>query len=191
MRPVLYAAMLMLSAVSAFAAEAESPYMTQMRERAEREDVKAQNALANAYFHGTGVPKNLAEAIRWWRKAADHGSGEAYSLLGTMYYQGLGVPKDSAEAVRLWQKGAEKYDLDAQSQLGFAYLLGDAVPRNFTMAYMWFNIAASHGDAHAAKSRDSVAQSMNADMVAEAQQRGNEWVQQHPKPPENKPAPPQ
>ncbi|MBY0406597.1 MAG: sel1 repeat family protein [Rickettsiales bacterium] len=159
----------------------ESPSMVALRQAADAGDVNAQNALADAYFHGTGLPKNPTEAIRWWRKAADKGSGEAYSLLGTVYYQGIGVPKDSAEAVRFWQKAAEMYDLDAMSQLGFAYLLGDALPRNFTMAYMWFNLAASNGDTIASKNRDSVAQSMSAEMVQEAQQLGTEWLQQHPK----------
>lgn len=160
----------------------ESPTLTALRADAERGDVKAQNIMADAYFHGTGVQKNPQEALRWLRKAADLGDGRAFSLLGTMYYQGIGVPKDSNEAVRWWTKGAEKYDTDAQSQLAYAYLLGDAVPRNFTMAYMWFNIAASNGDANAVKGRDSVSQSLNAEMVAEAQRLGQEWMQEHAKP---------
>lgn len=179
---MLFAASAVTLAQAAYGDTPESPSMAQLRADAERGDVKAQNIIALAYFHGTGMPKNPQEAMRWLHKAADQGSGTALSLLGTMYYQGIGVPKDSAEAVRYWQKAAEKYDLDAQSQLGYAYLLGDAVPRNFTMAYMWFNIAAGNGDTGAAKGRDSIAQSMNSDMVAEAQRLGNEWMQQHPKP---------
>ncbi len=172
---------LTLSGGAAFGEVMESPSMSQLRVDAERGDVKAQNVLAEAYYHGTGVPKNPQEAIRWWRRASDQGSGEALSMLGTLSYQGVGGPQDSNEAVRLWQKAAEKYDLDAMTQLGFAYLLGDSVPRNFTMAYMWFNIAASNGDTNTAKQRDSVAQSMSADMVQEAQQLGTEWMTQHPR----------
>ncbi len=181
--PYFIAFLLAIACAPAFADTGESPAMMQVRQDADRGNVDAQNAMADAYFHGLGEQKNPLEAIRWWRKAADQGSGTAYSLLGTVYYQGIGVPKDSAEAVRMWQKGAEKYDLDAQSQLGFAYLLGDTVPRNFTQAYMWFNIAASNGDKNAPKNRDSIAQSMTADMVSEAQQLGNEWMQQHPRGP--------
>jgi len=184
MRPAFLFMLLGLALVTlhhAYADMPESAGMVIMREAAEKGDVKAQNMVANAYFHGTGLPKNPQEAVRWWRKAADQGSGEAYSLLGTMSYLGNGVPKDSSEAVRWWTKGAEKYDTDAQSQLGYAYLVGDAVPRNFTMAYMWFNIASVNGDKAATKSRDSVSQGMAADMISEAQALGDEWMLAHPK----------
>lgn len=159
-----------------------STTVSQLQVDAEKGDAKAQVALGDAYFHGTGVPKSPQDAMHWWRRAADQGNGEAMSMLGTMSYQGIAGPKDSNEAVRWWQKAAEKYDLDAMTQLGFAYLLGDSVPRNFSMAYMWFNIAASNGDFNTAKLRDSVAQSMSAEMIQQAQQIGSDWMAQHPRP---------
>ena len=163
-------------------ATGEAPQVKQLMADAEKGDVKAQTELANSYYVGIGVPKNIQEAIKWWRKAADQGDGSSYSILGTLHYQGIGVNKDSAEAIRMWHKGAEKYDKDAMSQLGFAYLVGDSVPKDFTYSYMWFNLAASNGDVFSAKSRDSVAKNMSADMVMEAQRLGTEWQQQHPKP---------
>ena len=180
--------MLFLACAIAFASPSahgdtiEDNSMSELREDAERGDVKAQNILADAYYHGTGVVKNVPEAVNWWRRAADLGSGEAFSMLGTMSYLGTGVPQNSGEAVRLWKKGAELYDLNAQVQLGFAYMMGDSVPRNFIMAYMWFNIAVINGDKDAVKNRDSVAESLSADMIEEAQQLGTDWMQQHPKP---------
>lgn len=163
-------------------ASAESVHIKQLMREAEKGSIKAQTELANSYYVGIGVPKNIPEAIKWWRKAADQGDGSAYSILGTLHYQGIGMAKDSAEAIRMWHKGAEKYDKDAMSQLGFAYLVGDNLPKDFTYAYMWFNLAASNGDVAAAKSRDSVAKNMSADMVMEAQRLGSEWTAQHPRP---------
>jgi TPR repeat protein len=159
-----------------------SPYIEQMMKDAEKNDVKAMTELATAYYVGIGVPKNLQEAIKLWRKAADAGSGKALSMLGTLSYQGSGMPKDVPEAIRLWHKAAEKYDTDAMSQIAFAYLVGDTVKKNHTLAYMWFNLASSNGDALATASRDGMAKNLTADMVAEAQNLGNQWVQQHPKP---------
>ena len=163
-------------------ASTEATHIKALMAEAEKGNVKAQTEVANAYYVGIGVPKSLQEAIKWWRKAADLGDGSAFSLLGTMSYLGNGVPKDSAEAIRMWHKGAEKYDKDAMSQLGFAYLVGDSVPKDHTLSYMWFNLAASNGDVSAAKSRDSVAKNLSADMVMEAQRLGSEWTAQHPKP---------
>lgn len=160
----------------------DPPYIKQMKIDAEQGNAKAQSELANAYFVGIGVNKNLQEAIRLWRLAAEQGNGRANSMLGTLHYQGVGVAKDSVEAIKYWQKGAEQYDTDAMSQLGYAYLVGDSLAKNTTMAYMWFNLAAAHGDRYAPKARDDVSKTMTGDMVAEAHRLAHEWEQQHPKP---------
>ena len=40
------------------------------------------------------MPKDLAAAARWYRKAADQGNAVAQARLGYLYYLGEGVPKD-------------------------------------------------------------------------------------------------
>jgi hypothetical protein len=47
------------------------------------------------------VPQDYAEAVRWYRKAADQGYLNAQTILGFMYAQGQGVPQDYAEA-HMW-----------------------------------------------------------------------------------------
>jgi TPR repeat protein len=37
------------------------------------------------YANGWGVPRDYAEALRWYRKAADQGDANAQGNLGTMY----------------------------------------------------------------------------------------------------------
>ena len=44
------------------------------------------------------MPQDLAEAVRWYRKAADRGSAVAQNNLGVLYAQGKGVAPDMAEA---------------------------------------------------------------------------------------------
>ena len=52
-------------------------------------------------FHGQGVPQDLAEAVKWYRKAAEQGQEDAQNNLGIMYYKGQGVPRDYIQA-HMW-----------------------------------------------------------------------------------------
>ena len=65
---------------------------------AESGNAKAQSNLGYMYAKGEGVPKDAAEAVKWYRKAADQGYAKAQTNLGYMYANGEGVPKDAAEA---------------------------------------------------------------------------------------------
>ena len=44
----------------------------------------AQTTLGFMYSHGDDVPENNAEAVKWYRKAADQGDADAQSNLGIM-----------------------------------------------------------------------------------------------------------
>jgi len=50
------------------------------------------------YNRGDGVPENDAEAVKWFRKAADQGYADAQHNLGSMYANGEGVPENSIRA---------------------------------------------------------------------------------------------
>ena len=67
--------------------------------KAEQGDPKAQVNVANSYYFGTGVEKNLRQALAWYRKAAEQGYDWGQVLLGAAYYGGEGVPKDFAQAI--------------------------------------------------------------------------------------------
>ncbi len=53
-----------------------------MKALAEQGMAAAQYNLALMYDNGEGVPENDAEAVKWYRKAADQGNAEAQSNLG-------------------------------------------------------------------------------------------------------------
>jgi TPR repeat protein len=74
--------------------------------RAEKGDASAQFMLGTMYFNGEGVPKNDAEAVKWYRLAADRGYAIAQVSLGNMYGKGEGVPKNDAEAYFWWNLAA-------------------------------------------------------------------------------------
>jgi TPR repeat protein len=55
----------------AMAGSAWSVNVEELRQRAEQGDVKAQLNLGTMYGNGQGVPKDHAEAAKWYRKAAE------------------------------------------------------------------------------------------------------------------------
>ena len=58
----------------------------------------AQYYLGMLYEKGTGVPKDLATALKWYRQSATNGYAEASVALGDFYNNGLDVPQDYVEA---------------------------------------------------------------------------------------------
>jgi uncharacterized protein len=58
----------------------------------------AQFNLRRRYAKGQGVPQDDAEAVKWFRKAADQGDAPAQFALGFAYMAGEGVSKDYVQA---------------------------------------------------------------------------------------------
>ena len=53
------------------------------------------------YRKGQGVPQDYAEAMKWYRLAAEQGYAYAQTNLGVTYRKGQGVPQDYAIA-HMW-----------------------------------------------------------------------------------------
>ena len=75
------------------------------------------------YANGRGgLPKDDAQAVRWFRKAADAGHAGRMTWLGVMYEKGRGgLPKDDAQAVSWYRKAAQmgySYAQEALKRLG-------------------------------------------------------------------------
>ena len=62
------------------------------------------------YDNGQGVPQDYAEAVKWYRLAAEQGDVAAQYNLGIMYDNGDGVPQDYKEAVKWYRLAAEQGD---------------------------------------------------------------------------------
>ena len=80
-------------------------------------DAAAQYSLGNMYRRGLVVARDDAEAVRWYRKAADQGNASAQYLLGVMYDGGRGVTEDHSEAVRWYCSAADQGHAFAQDQI--------------------------------------------------------------------------
>jgi TPR repeat protein len=123
--------------------------IAQLRAKAEKGDAAAQFDLGSCYYYGDGVPQDLAEAVKWSRKAAEQGHVEAQFNLAVCYEHGQGVAQDFTEAVRWYRKSAEQGMAAAQGNLGFCYVNGQGVPRDYGEAVKWYRKAAEKGAAAA------------------------------------------
>ncbi|WP_346910359.1 tetratricopeptide repeat protein [uncultured Roseibium sp.] len=107
-------------------------------------------AMVNMAFmlaFGSGVPKDVAEAARWFRKAIDEGEPEAMTGLGDVLMMGGGgIAKDESGAIKLYRKAASLGEPYAMLNLGLSYMNGEGVPKDLTEAARWYRKAADLGE---------------------------------------------
>jgi TPR repeat protein len=84
----------------------------------------AEFELGKMYFHGTGMPQDLPEAIKWFRKAAEHGVASAQNQLGFAYAHGQGVRQDYFQAEKWYRLAAENGSPEGQHNLTVILALG-------------------------------------------------------------------
>jgi TPR repeat protein len=84
---------------------------------------EADYQIGRIYEVGNGVAPNLAMAVRYYRKAADHLNTSAQLRLGAIFQQGLGVAADMKEAQHWYEEAANRGNAKA------AELLGDLLQR--------------------------------------------------------------
>ncbi len=116
-------------------------------EVAKRGYADAQFYLGIMYYCGYCVDKNHAEALRWYRKAAEQGhvdAQKAYDELLSLY--GRVIERENSEVEKLWRKASEKKDFDALNKLGECYFLGDGIAQDYNEAVRIFRKAAGHGN---------------------------------------------
>ena len=105
----------------------------------------AQHHLGWMHQKGLGVQQNYAEALTWYRKAADRGYGAAQNQLGWMHQKGLGVQQNYAEALSWYRKAAGQDDAAGQNNLGCMHLEGLGGKQNYAKALTWYRKAANQG----------------------------------------------
>lgn len=101
-----------------------------------REEWAAQNAR---------LEKDDAEALRWYRTAAEAGDAHSMTRVGFMYATGKGVLKDEAEAAPWYRKGADGGNAVAMNNLGLVYAHGRGVTKDEAEAARWYRKAADTG----------------------------------------------
>ena len=117
--------------------------------KAERGDAEAQFFLGVCYSVGEGISKNEAEAVKWYRKAADQDHAAAQFALATCFAIGAGVKQDDREEMKWVRKAAELNYAPAQFRLGSAFYAGSGVPKDEIEAVKWFRKGADQNYAPA------------------------------------------
>jgi TPR repeat protein len=112
-------------------------------------DPEAQTKIGISYETGQGAPKDYAQAVAWYRKAADQGFARAQYILGNCYSHGEGMPVDYVQSAAWYQKAAVQNDKEAQLDLGLLYASGRGVPKDTKKAFDLFYQAAQLGESDA------------------------------------------
>ena len=129
--------------------------------------------LGCCYLQGVGVAKNPAEAVKWYRKAADQGYAPAQNHLGILYSDGVGVAKDEVEAMKWYRKAADQGNSKAHHNIAFLYRDGVGVAKDQVEAYAYLNLA-SIVEEVSRKWRDDLEDKMTPEAVLRGQQRTKE-----------------
>lgn len=113
--------------------------------RAEQGDAEAANLLGNLYTNAQGVPRDHAEALKWYRLAAEKGFAPAQFNLGLAHELGRGIAQDEARALQYYQQAANQGFPAALFNVGNMYATGRGVKQDFFEANLWFKQAADKG----------------------------------------------
>ena len=119
-----------------------------------QEDINAQFDLGT-YYLNTADKKdekaNLAEAAKWYLKAAEQGNVDALNQLIKLSEQDSEIYNNLIDAIPFFRKAAEQGNADAQYQLGLIYErgFGDELHYNFLEADTWIRKAAEQGNVNA------------------------------------------
>lgn len=116
------------------------------RDAAQPETAPAQGSLGRylGTTHGGPSPVHLAEAVQWFRRAAEAGDADGQYELGKLHEHGQGVPQDMDRAAELYRSAAVQRNGLAQNALGRMCREGRGVPQDFAGALQWFRKAATH-----------------------------------------------
>ncbi|MDR3293678.1 MAG: hypothetical protein LBT20_06215 [Clostridiales bacterium] len=118
-------------------------------EKAKQGDAEAQLIVGIMNEHGEGVPQNLEEAARWYKKSAKQDNANAQNNLGYAYQTGRGVPQDAGEAVKWYAKAADQDNANGLYNLGNSYYAGNGVKKNTAKAAALYEKAAEKGHSDA------------------------------------------
>lgn len=125
----------------------------------------AEDELGGMYEFGLGVPRDYAQAEKWFAKAND------FLAIATMYDD---VALNRPLAAKWYSKLADKGDRYARFRLGEMYRDGEGVSKDYVAAHMWFSLAAASGYPSASAALDELAREMTPAQIAKTQRLSQE-----------------
>ena len=117
------------------------------------------------------------------RAAAEQGDAEAQIQLADEYFtsgaEGFNPAVSWREASRWYRRAAQQGHGKAQFSLGRMYEQGQGVPQDHVQAHKWLSLASAQASDEDlvpyARARDSVAEKMTPEQIAEAQRLAQQW----------------
>lgn len=94
--------------------------------------------VAEMYYFGIGVEKELKEAARWCKLSAEAGSYNGCYQLGMMYKNGEGFRKSYKKALEYLDRAADYGVADAAEEIAEMYEDGLGVKRDEDKAEEWY-----------------------------------------------------
>ena len=137
--------------------------------------VSAEFNVANGYYNGTGVRKDLVRAKQWYTRSARQESKEAMHMLGIMAQSGQAGPVDYGEAVLWYQRASNRGHPTAMQNLASLYYHGRGTTRNPCMAMKWMILAERHGNPDAGRLADQLASSLPSSVFFCGLNRADNW----------------
>ncbi len=128
----------------------------------------------------TGDTSEVSDNITDLITKAERGHESAQYNLALMYFLGEAIPLDYKEAFRWFRASAVQGNSSAQGSLGAMYRKGLDLPQDYIQAFMWYDLAVAKSELDQerrvwARNRDSLAEKMTAEQIAEAQRLAREW----------------
>lgn len=134
----------------------------------------AQNILATWYLQGApelAIQADKAQALRWFKAAAELGHAQAQFNLGTLYINEQYGMADAEKAARWFFRAARQGVPEAQLNLGMMFAMGQGVEENYLEALVWLTLAAEEGRREALIRRDLVLDKLSPAQIADARAR--------------------
>lgn len=129
------------------AGAAENLAYAELVTAAQKGDEQAQHELARRLRHGS--PADRAQALEWFRRAAEQGVPEAQYMVGLAYYEGTVVKKDVKLALLFINRAAAQGDEDALNVLGNLHMEGEGMPVDQRKGVALYQAAARGGSVEA------------------------------------------
>ncbi len=117
----------------------------ELKQRAESGDAEAQFRLGSAYDTGRDVPRDGAQARKWYQHSAEAGYAEAQNSMGSV----LQAEKRYAEARPWYERAAAQNNAPALNNLAYLYDLGLSVDQDRKKAFDLYSQSANLGWAEA------------------------------------------
>ncbi len=121
--------------------------------------VSAHN-LAERYYHGEGVEKDIQQALYYHRMAARRNYPDSICRLGYMALHGEGGEPNKAKGIHYLNRAAKLGSARALCELGKCYEFGTGVPLNWKKAMEYYTRAAEQGCRYTRKERSRLQRKM-------------------------------